>query len=612
MLNEHAVGGYRPQTFGGALRKQQTVEWIARRRNWIDMIDGVPVINREMRKADGKWRQRPSYPKIAAFPDRPRMIFDQRSFSEDVTTGGYTRLERHGFVAIWRGFLFVRGEVAGQDSVQALLSAFRRLGPEATLALAKGSFLLAILDCQSREVFACVDPFGLMRLFAAGALLSDDLFELIARPGYDDTGLDLPALAFFLRFGFYGMGRTIDRRVCFLAGDEIAHLSSTGDPGWLRKSLPDFHQAPCEFDFDAYLRDVRIAVRGQRISLDLTGGYDSRLLAACLKNSISETATTGQLGNLDVAIAGKVAAGLNLPHVATRHDISGFAERAPILLHLTHGQTGLLTYDHVYQLTRERQARGMTLILAGIGGELWKDILWLQDFPFLSGAPDFERLYRTRMEPRAPSAAPFEASFATVFAAAKESYLGTMNKQFGGLPRTAAYDSVYAFLRIPYTAGPSVTAGIRMGVPTFSPLYDLEGALASMRKAPRERLFARWHRHTIARHAPEIATLRTDDGLSAHGGAAALADIPSYLGNKVLRAAQKIAQKFGLPDIRYLSLDDPRTLATARALALAAPALDRMRELHVLARGADAAQCGRALFDRLLTSAMTLDELARR
>jgi hypothetical protein len=540
------------------------------------------------------------------------MIFDQRSFSEDATAGGYERLERHGFIAIWRGFLFVRGEAAGKDSVQALLASFRRLGPETALAPVKGSFLFAILDCQSREIFACVDPFGLVRLFAADALLSDDLFELIARLGYDEAQLDFPALAFFLRFGFYGMSHTIDRRARFIAGDQIARLSPSGTLDWLRKSLPDFRDVSQTFDFDAYLRDLRIAVRGQRISLDLTGGYDSRLLAGCLKESVAETATTGQPGNLDVAIADKVAAALKLPHIAARHDISGFAERAPTLLRLTHGQTGILTYDHVYQLTRERQERGSTLVIAGIGGELWKDILWLQDFPFLSGPPDFERLFRMRLEPRALQAAPLEPEFMPSFAAAKEIYLRAMQARFGVLPRTAAYDSAYAFLRIPYTAGPSVTAGIRMGLPTFSPLYDLEGALASMRKRPRERLFARWHRHNIARYAPEIAKLRTDDGFSARSGIEALADIPSYLGNKVLRAAQKIAQRFGLPDIRHLSLDDPATLATARALPLAIPALDTMRELHVLAREADAAQCGRALFDRLLTSGMTLDELARR
>jgi hypothetical protein len=540
------------------------------------------------------------------------MIFDQHFFSGDAAAAGYERLDRYGFIALWRGFLFSRGEIAGRDSVDALLSSLHLQGPEIALAAARGSFLLVILDSRSREIFACVDPFGLARLFASGTTMSDDLFELVAHLGFDEGQIDLPALASFLRFGFYGMNRTIDRRVRFLGGNEIVRIAASGSLAWLRKSLPDYRHPPEDFDFEAYLRDLRVAMRDQHVSLDLTGGYDSRLLAACLRDLLAETATTGQSGNLDVAIAGKVAAALKLPHVSMRHDISGFAERASTLLHLTNGQTGLLTYDHVYQLTRSRQERGITLILAGIGGELWKDILWLQDFPFLSGPPDLERLYRMRLEPRPVSAGPFAPPFAALFEAARGDYLATIKEHFGALPRTAAYDSVYAFQRIPYTAGPSVTAGIHMGLPTFSPLYDLEGALTSMRKPARTRLFARWHRENIARHAPEIAKLRTDDGLSARHGLAALADMPSYLGNKALRGAQKIAQRFGLPDIRNLSLDDPSTLASALALPLAAQALDKMRAIHVLKPDVNTAQCGRALFDRLLTSGLMLEELARR
>jgi hypothetical protein len=187
-----------------------------------------------------------------------------------------------------------------------------------------------------------------------------------------------------------------------------------------------------------------------------------------------------------------------------------------------------------------------------------------------------------------------------------------MQEQFGTLARTAANDCVYAFQRIPYTAGPSVTAGIRAGLPTFCPLFDLDGVIASVHKPSRERLFSRWHRGVIARVAPEIANLRTDDGLSARSGASALLDLPFYVGNKVLRIAQKLAQRLGLPDVRRISLDDPRTLETARALGVAGPALQRLCDARVLAGDRDTVQFSRALFDRLLTSGMTIMEISTR
>jgi hypothetical protein len=538
------------------------------------------------------------------------MILDAEAELENVAGPSYERLETDEFCAVWAGFLFLRGFAAGRDSVGSLLKSLRRLGAEAALAAGKGSFVLCVLDKHSREIFCCVDPFGLARLFVAGPFVSDDLFALVGALGYDENQLDMDALACFLRFSFYGFGRTIDRRVRFLAGDEIAVLAPGGDHRLLHKKLPDHRSAPEAFDFDAYISDVRIAISGQRVSLDLTGGYDSRLLAACLKDSVVETASTGQPGNFDVAIARRVASAIRLPHVTARHDSSGLEDRARTLLRLTNGQTGILTYDHVHQFTQGRLARGITLVIAGIGGELWKDILWLQDFPFLSGPPRFARLYQTRIEPRAMSAVQLAPTLAAAFEQAREDYIGRMRTRFGSLPRTAAYDCVYAYLRIPFTAGPSVSAGIRMGLPTFCPLYDPEGAAASMRKPPRERLFSRWHRETIARHAPEIATLRTDDGLSARSGFSALADLPHYIGNKGFRAAQKLAQKFGLPDIRHLSLDDPGTLAAGRALAAARPALECLRRLDVIAPHADAVQFSRALFDRLLTAGMTVMELS--
>jgi hypothetical protein len=525
---------------------------------------------------------------------------------------GYETLETDDFIACWKGFLFVRGGVAGADSAARILREWRRTSPERAFGLAKGSFAFCAFDKQLRSVCCAVDPFGLMRLFVSERTIGDDFFSLVRHLGADPQQIDREALAAFFRFGFYDRQRMLDRRTKSLAGNAVAHIAGGAAVRLLQKNSASDDAQSGPFDFDSYMRDLAVALKGQRISLDLTGGFDSRLVAACLAHTgatIAEAVTSGQDGNRDVRIAAEIAAKLRLPHVWDRHRIAGFEDRALNLLHLTHGQMGLLTYDHMFQIQQGRLARGMTLGVGGAGGELWKDFLWLQDFPRLGGAPNFERLYRRRFEPRQPSGTIFAPGFAVSFEAAAGDYLAEMQKCFGGLPRTEAYDAVYADMRLPFLMGPSITAGIRAGLPHFSPLLDRDGVNASMHGPRRERLFSRWHRRTIARVAPELTKQRTTEGLSARSGISAIADLPFYLADKAGRAAQKIAQRLDLPDVVRHTLEDSQTLAYARRLGLGGDAVAHLKAFGIIGEGITPDQFSRAEFDRALTAGLALLEI---
>ena len=289
-----------------------------------------------------------------------------------------------------------------------------------------------------------------------------------------------------------------------------------------------------------------------------------------------------------------------------RHRIAGFEHRAVKVLHLSQGQTGILTYDHMFQIQQERLARGMTLGIGGAGGELWKDFLWLQDFPRLKGAPDFQRLYRRRFEPRSPSSAFLTLSFSALFEVAASDYLAIMVDRFGALQRTQAYDSAYADLRLPSLMGPSTTGGIHAGLPHFSPLLDREGVNASMHMLPQQRLFSRWHRQTISRVAPEVMKQRTTDGLSARTGISAVGDVPFYVADKTRRVVQKIAQRFNLPDFVQHALEDPQTLAYGQRMSLSGDAIERLRTLGIVSERVTPDQLSRAALDRALTAGLAL------
>jgi hypothetical protein len=517
-------------------------------------------------------------------------------------------LETEHFTVLWTGFLFVRGCVAGRDSVERILTEWRHGGPERALALARGSFAVSIFDKQARSAWCAVDPFGLVRLFFSAGAIADDFFALVRRLGAERGAIDDDALAAFFRFGFYDSHRTLDRRIRVVGGDDIAVCEPGGMVRLVQKH-PAGSGDEQRFDFDRYMRDVAIALRGSQISVDLTGGFDSRLVAACLTHAgapVREAVTSGQDGSADVALANKIAAGLHLPHVRNRHIIAGLEDRLPRLLALTQGQMGVLTYDHMFQIQQDRIARGMNIGIGGAGGELWKDFLWLQDFPQLGGAPDFERLYRIRFEPRPLSTAAFVPAFAGLFESAAPQFIAEMYRRFGALPRTAGYDSVYAGMRLPFLMGPSVTAGVHAGLPHFSPLLDPDGVKASVLAPTRERLFARWHRQVLARIAPGLRGARTTEGLSARTGAAAIADLPFYAANKAVRAAQKMAQRLNLPDVVHHAVEDPRTLEHAKAMRVSGEAMRRLQDFEILSRDIALDRLPRPIFERALTAGLVL------
>ncbi|HEX3429813.1 MAG TPA: asparagine synthase-related protein [Rhizomicrobium sp.] len=525
---------------------------------------------------------------------------------------GYEILETDLCTIRWKGFLFVRGCLAGKESAARILAEWRRSGPEHALALGKGSFALCVVEKPSQAFWYAVDSFGLMRLFVSARMVNDDFFAHIRRLGADRECIDREALAAFFRFGFYDRQRTLDRRIRVLAGNEIARLPAGGTVRLLQKLTPDREAQTVPFDFDAYIRDLSLAISSERISLDLTGGFDSRLVAASLAQAcapIMEAVTSGQERNRDVGIARRIAAKLGLTHVWNRHQIAGFENRARKHLHLTQGQMGILTYDHMYQIQTGRVSRGMTLGIGGAGGELWKDFLWLQDFPWLTGQPDFQRLYRRRLEPRKPSGAFLTPGIAASFDSAASDYMAEMHERFGRLPRTAGYDSVYAELRLPFLMGPSVTAAVGLGIPHFSPLLDREGVSFSIRRPHGERLFSRWHRHTIARVAPPLLRERTTEGLSARSGLAAVTDAPFYLADKIGRAAQKISQRLNLPDVVQHAVEDPQTLGYAQRLRVSEDAIERLKAFDIVSGSTGPQQLSRAALDRALTAGLTLLEM---
>ncbi len=149
--------------------------------------------------------------------------------------------------------------------------------------------------------------------------------------------------------------------------------------------------SPAFMSTGAHCLDVLMAYsslcRRRNSQHGLTGGIDSRLLAVLLSyfGVPFEVAASGVRGTTDLVIAEKVAKVLDRHFHITYHHIDDFESTVPEIFGLGDGLFDVVRYHRAFQLQRDRISRGVSLVMSGTGGELFKDFWWLQDFPSTAG-----------------------------------------------------------------------------------------------------------------------------------------------------------------------------------------------------------------------------------
>lgn len=221
------------------------------------------------------------------------------------------RLERRDYTALWKVLLFRPGLGAGAPSVEALLEALRFRSLEELLPEWCGTFGLFIFNKKERRWLIASDHLGLYRIFLAAAAASTSFLDLCAvRAGPDDIDRE-GVEQFLLHGGLSGRG-TFVRGIQKLRYDEVLELGgAAGESRRLRKRLAPVGGYDPEAVWD-YFRALTTALCDEKVSVDLTGGFDSRVTACLLANEglDFEVALSAEPGSLDAAIAGSVASAL--------------------------------------------------------------------------------------------------------------------------------------------------------------------------------------------------------------------------------------------------------------------------------------------------------------
>jgi hypothetical protein len=453
-------------------------------------------------------------------------------------------LETPKHAIYWSGFFYADGKSSGIDSVRSFSEALTH-GLLKALNCLKGVHMVVVQDKVSGEAYAFVDPGGFFHAFYSSRGVSSSFLKLASEHGSNFSELSPEALVQFFHFGYVPFGGTFLREINRIGGEQIVCISSAGTVSLMSKNSRTLGPQPAR-DFETQLKSFASSVANEKVSIDLTGGIDSRLLAVILEyfGFPFELAVSGLDDDEDVRIAREVATILDRPLYVTHHESGDFESSLPFLFEVCDGLFNVANAHGPLQNQRERKARGATLMVTGAGGELFKDFWWLQDFPFYRrSTPHLKRLYATRIVPVALRHVCLAEPYAGVSRRLRRTYLHRL-AAYEADNNTQTYDRIYYFVKMSDVVGRLMSNHAWL-LHCYAPYLEPEIATVGYR-LPRSMRFFNWfHRQMTTRYCPAAAEIRTTEGgmsVSSEPGSIAV-DLSKYVINRLSRVERKFGQK---------------------------------------------------------------------
>jgi hypothetical protein len=517
----------------------------------------------------------------------------------------------------WTGHLFLDGHAGGADSVAALAALLERHGLDELAPRIHGVFGLFVHDAKRGVWQAMADNGGMFKLFHDDTRVATSFLELSRARRASAGELSKASLVAYLAHGALLGEPTFLETVRKLRGDEIAEIGPAPDDRVrIRRKQLDWSAAGDVPVVLAHFAELTRSLAGRRVSVDGTGGFDSRLLLCLLDHfgAEFEIATSGQPGTPDTEIPREIAGILEHPFHLSGHDVSRLEDDLPAVFEAGDGLTDLRRFHRDLQLAQDRLRRGVDLIVLGGGGEHFRDHYVIQDFPrYGSPKVDFARWYDLRMMPVRLPPASLSRSAAIELAELRPRTIARF-EEHRAATNSESYSRAYYFLRAPEHFGQYYANYINMGLDVAAPLLDIEVIRTAFALPPWQQFFHRWHRQVITQHRPDVAALPTADGFSASAqGTRMLRDLASYGTLQVRRVARKASQRL-LGKGRFYTAgafmaDAPGFIAALRATSHFPTAVERLKEVDVLASDLALDQIRDIHVGRILTAGMYVGQL---
>lgn len=456
--------------------------------------------------------------------------------------------EDSDYFICWKGTVFIEGKPCGVDSIKEFSKEVRSLGLQKACYILKGCYFIVIKDKRRNTFYSFIDNSGLFQAFHSDKAICTSFLELVKWEGLSKVNLNKEAVVEFIHFGNIFFNKTFFDLIKKIPRQSILSFSQEGKICFSEKLIPDLDEKNDKFSFLDFFEGFVSSIKDEKVSIDLTGGIDSRLLAVLLDyfGLEFETAVVGIRGNQDIEIAKEVASILKHDIYITYHSIDELEEDLYQLFVMTEGLCNILKCHTQLQDNRYRLERDVSLKLSGAGGELYKDFWWLQDFPFYKKKrANLERLFDLRIAPIPFKHFYLSDDYIEISINLRQKVLKELSKYIRDT-NTKTYDNIYFNYKMSETGGRFLTNNFYSGLKGYAPLLELDLVRYGFNLPRRERFFNNFHRKIITSINPGVAKIQTTgSGMSVSSKSLdIIQDIGKYLVNISIRLTKKVAQKY--------------------------------------------------------------------
>ncbi len=513
----------------------------------------------------------------------------------------------------FKGLIFTSGKKCGPESIDFIVNTLlEKENPNFNDIF--GNYFICVVDRENHSQHIFIDNSGIFKAYKYKNCISTSFLELV--DFFQEITLDKlkpSSIVEFFQFGFPYFENTLIEDIKRIGGNEL-YAFQDGRLMVKSKNIREISN-PGEITMKDFFADLSYAVQDKMMSLDLTGGFDSRLiLSFFVKERASfEIAISGKANHTDVLIPRIIAKKINRNFFPAYHETNKLsAAELKDIFNSTDSQIDIIEYHRNHQLNYNRLSRNIDLQISGVGGELYKDFWWLQDFPFYKRKKtNLEKLYKYRIQ---SISFPHEIIGNRLKSYSLNLKQNTLQKLKFYVQKinTQSYDNIYYQYKMKTNAGVYISCANNYFL-SYAPLLEPELVRIGYGLKRSQRFFNRFHRKMITQNCPEISTVRTTEGVTSSSSPFFLiTDIIFYIIDKSKRALKQILRKILNKTYFQDSATNQNIYSLGKASEVFEKYVELLKSMDYLNSEIELAQIPDKMVGKILTLGLLIERLQKK